>query len=349
VNSRGPFIFKALGLAALAVAAYVVGNWALVGRFIVTTDDAYVRADMAVLAPKVSGYVASLNVKDNDRVKAGDILLNIDPEDYKLAIDAARTKAATQDSTVARIDRQILVQKAVIAQAAALLTSAEADARRSKADLERTRQLAAKDIATRKVLDGAIADSERTQAAVVNAAAGLTSAKANEDVVIAQRAEAVRMKAELEVQLAKAERDLTFTTLKAPFDGIVANRAAQLGQYVQPGTRLLALVPVDKMYIEANFKETQLQKLKPGQSVEVELDADPSNKFTGIIESMAPAAGSQFSLLPPENATGNFTKIVQRVPVRISVPADAAAQGKLRPGLSVVVSVRTRDTSSAKD
>jgi membrane fusion protein, multidrug efflux system len=342
-RSKKTLAIAAAGTAAALVAAYVIGHWLLVGRFIVSTDDAYLRADMAIIAPKVSGYVASLNAQDNDRVKAGDVLLNIDPEDYKLAVDSARTKAATQDAAIARFDKQIEVQKAVIAQASAQVSSAEADARRAKADLERTRQLAAKDYSTRKSLDAAVADSERTQAAVINAEAGLTSAKANEQVVTAQRSEAVQLKAELAVQLAKAERDLTFTTLKAPFDGIVANRAAQLGQYVQPGTRLLALVPLDRMYVEANFKETQLQKLKPGQLVDIELDADPSKKIVGRVESLAPASGSQFSLLPPENATGNFTKIVQRVPVRISVPTAGLEPGKLRSGLSVVVNVRTRD------
>ena len=345
-TSRKTRILMALGTAAAVATLYLIGNWALVGRYIITTDDAYLRADMAVIAPKVSGYVASLKVQDNDRVKAGDVLLNIDPEDYKLAVDAARTKAATQDATIARIGQQIDVQKAVTAQAAAQVSAAEADARRSTADLARTRSLAAKDYSSRKVLDTAIADGERTQAAVLNATAGLASAKANELVASAQRTEAELVRAELAVQLAKAERDLTFTTLRAPFDGIVANRAAQLGQYVQPGTRLLALVPLDRLYIEANFKETQLQRLQPGQLVDVELDADPSHKITGRVESLAPASGSQFSLLPPENATGNFTKIVQRVPVRISVPSAGLEAGKLRPGLSVTVKVRTRDFDS---
>jgi membrane fusion protein, multidrug efflux system len=336
-------ILTGLGIATALAAAYLIGNWALVGRYIVSTDDAYLRADMAVIAPKVSGYVASLKVQDNDRVKAGDVLLNIDPEDYKLAVDAARTKAATQDAAIVRAGQQIEVQKAVIAQAAAQLTSAEADARRAAADLARSKSLAVKDFTSRKALDAAVADNERAQSAVLNAAAGLASAKANEQVVMAQRTEAEQLKAELAVQLAKAERDLTFTTLRAPFDGIVANRVAQLGQYVQPGNRLLALVPLDRMYIEANFKETQLQKLKPGQLVDIELDADPSKTVVGRVESLAPASGSQFSLLPPENATGNFTKIVQRVPVRISVPVSGFEPGKLRPGLSVVVKVRTRD------
>jgi membrane fusion protein (multidrug efflux system) len=200
----------------------------------------------------------------------------------------------------------------------------------------------------RQSVDQALADRDRTKAAVAAAEAAVAAAQAQRDVLDAQKGEAQRARAELVNALDRARRDLSFTQIRAPFDGIVGNRAAQPGQYVQPGTRLLALVPAQSAYVEANFKETQLARMKPGQKVEIAVDALSGRKIEGVVASIAPATGSQFSLLPPENATGNFTKIVQRVPVRIAVPADLAAKGLLRPGLSVVASVDTRDPNQPR-
>jgi membrane fusion protein, multidrug efflux system len=172
--------------------------------------------------------------------------------------------------------------------------------------------------------------------------AGLEAAQANVDVLKAQQVEAVRTLDQFRTALAKAERDLSFTVVRAPFDGVVGNRAVQVGDLVQPGQRLASLVPLDAVYVDANFKETQLANLRPGQPVAIAVDAYSDRRLTGSVVSVAPASGSVFSLLPPDNATGNFTKIVQRVPVRIEVPSTVAAQGLLRPGMSVVVSVDTR-------
>ncbi len=162
-------------------------------------------------------------------------------------------------------------------------------------------------------------------------------------VLEAQQSEARQQRAELETAVARAERDLAFTQIRAPFDGLVGNRAVQIGQFAQPGTRLLTLIAPSSTYIEANFKETQIEHMQIGQSVDIKLDALSGKSFEGKLDSLSPASGSQFSLLPPENATGNFTKIVQRVPVRISLPAEALAAGLFKPGMSVIAEVNTRD------
>lgn len=192
-------------------------------------------------------------------------------------------------------------------------------------------------------MDQARADRDRTRAAVAVADAGVAAARGAMGVLEAQRREADAGLAELVVALDKARRDLDFTRVVAPFDGVIGNKAVQLGQLVQPGTRLLALVPLDTIYVEANFKETQLARMKSGQKVEVTIDALGSRRIEGRVASLAPATGAQFSLLPPENATGNFTKIVQRIPVRISLPREVARESVIRPGFSAVVAVDTRD------
>jgi membrane fusion protein (multidrug efflux system) len=181
---------------------------------------------------------------------------------------------------------------------------------------------------------------------VQGAQAGVEAAETNSDVLKAQQGEAAQTLKQLQTALAKAERDLSFTIIRAPFDGVIGNRAVQTGDYVQPGQRLASLVPLDAVYIDANFKETQLAKLKPGQRVSLAVDALPGRTLEGTVVSVAPASGSVFSLLPPDNATGNFTKIVQRVPVRIEVPVDLAAKELLRPGMSVVVSVNTKEDAA---
>jgi membrane fusion protein (multidrug efflux system) len=271
--------------------------------------------------------------------------VRIDDTDYRLAAANARNKLATQQATIARLAEQARAQAPAIAQATAQLAANRADLARAEADYARADSLARRDFGSKQQLDQARADRDRAQASVTGGEAAIAAANANLAVVQAQGVEAEHVLAELRTTLAKAESDLAATVVRAPFAGIVGNRAAQPGQYIQPGTRLLALVPVERAYVTANFKETQLADLKPGQKAHVAVDALTGEGVEGTVESIAPASGSEFSLLPPENATGNFTKIVQRVPVRIAVPASFAASGTLRPGLSVVVEVDTRDPS----
>ena len=337
------FILPVLLITALGYGAVKFNDWFTEGRFLVGTDDAYVKADMAIIAAKVTGFIAVTPAPENAAVKAGDILAKIDDGDYQLAVAAARGKMATQDAAVERIAQQKQQQLAVIAQARAQLLSAKADAVRAASEFTRSDALARSDFGTKQRLDLARADRDRTAAAVTSAEAAIVSAQAASGVIEAQRVEALRARDELATALAKAESDLSYTIVRAPFDRVIGNKAAQVGQLVQPGTRLLALGPMASAYIEANMKETQLTALKPRQKVDITVDALGGRVIVGEVESLAPASGSQYSLLPPENATGNFTKIVQRVPVRIRVPDSVANENVLRPGLSVVVSIHTRD------
>ena len=338
---RLALIGAALLLVAGAAGAYGY-HWWTVGRFIEATDDAYVGAHNTTLAAKVAGYVSSIAVEDNSRVRAGDVIATIDAGDFQLAADAARDKVATQQATVDRIGQQVIAQQASVDQAKAQLISAQAGATRARLELDRQQSLAQRDFASRQTLEQAQSNRDQSVAGVQSAQAAVDAAAANVDVLKAQQQEAAKGLEELRTALAKAERDLSFTVIRAPVDGVIGNRAVQTGDYVQTGQRLASLVPLDEVYVDANFKETQLAHLRPGQKVDISVDALPDQTIEGTISSLAPASGAVFSLLPPDNATGNFTKIVQRLPVRVSVPLDVATQQLLRPGMSVVVSVNTK-------
>ncbi len=336
-------------LLGLGVAGWYGEYWWTVGRFTVSTDDAYVYAHNTTIAAKVSGYLATIQVADNNRVRAGDVIATIDDGDYRLAAESAHGKVASQEATVARIDRQIVASRAGVEQAQAQLASAEAGRVRAEAELTRQQALAAKDFASHQALETAQANRDQARAAVTGAQAALAAAQANVEVTQAQELEAQRTLAELRTGAAKADRDLAFTEIRAPIDGVIGNRAVQTGDYMQTGQRLASLVPLDAVYIDANFKETQLARLRPGQKVAISVDALPEHAIEGTVDSLAPASGAVFSLLPPDNATGNFTKIVQRVPVRVRVPADVATQSLLRPGMSVVVSINTKPAAVADE
>ncbi len=356
------FILPIVAIAAAAYGAHWGYYYFTEGRFLVSTDDAYVGANSVIVAPKIAGYVEAVNVRNNQEVREGEVLARIDPGDYRLALDAAKAKVATQDATIARIGRQIEAQAAMISQAAAQVAAAQASAESAAADeqraaleFDRAEKLAQTNFGSQQRLEQATADKKRTAAAVTGAKASLQSAeaqvayaKANADVLETQKSEAAHTRAELANAVERAARDLSFTEIKAPFDGVIGNKAVEVGQYVQPGTRLLAVVPLDKVYVDANFKETQLADITPGQKVDIDVDAFDGKTLDGVVRSIAPASGAQFSLLPPDNATGNFTKIVQRVTVRIGFDAEAMKSHKLRPGLSVVATIHTRDEALPK-
>jgi membrane fusion protein (multidrug efflux system) len=341
-------VSRTKALLGVALIALIAGGgwyghyWWTAGRYLVSTDDAYVGAKNTTLSAKVSGYVSIVLVDDNAPVHAGDVIAKIDDGDYVLAVDSARNKVATQQATIERIGKQVTAQQAAIDQAQAQLSSAQAAATRANLELARQQSLASRDFASKQALETAQANKLQADAAVQGAQAAVEAAQATADVLKAQREEAARTLKELNTALATAERDLSFTVIKAPMDGVIGNRAMQVGDYVQPGQRLASLVPLDAVYVDANFKETQLAKLQPGQPVKIAVDALSGRKIDGTVVSVAPASGSVFSLLPPDNATGNFTKIVQRVPVRIQVSDELVDQGVLRPGMSVVVSVDTK-------
>jgi len=345
-NSRRKALLRGAAVGALLLAivggGYYGHYWWTAGRYLVTTDDAYVGAKNATLSPKVSGYISQVAVEDNAHVAAGDVIARIDDGDYRLAAQTARDQIGVQQATIDRLGRQTAAQMAAVDQAKAQLASAKAGETRADLELKRQQDLAMRQINSRASLEQARANAEQAIASVQAADAAIESANANVDVLKAQQEEARRTLKQFETSLAKAERDLSFTVIRAPFDGVVGNRAMQVGDYVQPTQRLASLVPLDAIYVDANFRETQLATLRPGQPVGIRVDAFPGRKLEGRVASFAPASGSVFSLLPPDNATGNFTKIVQRLPVRILVPADVAEQSLLRPGMSVVVDVNTK-------
>jgi membrane fusion protein (multidrug efflux system) len=322
--------------------AYEGYHWWTVGRFEVETDDAYVHADMTTLAAKVSGYITEIDVTENQFVHEGDVIARIDDGDYRLAVQSAQNKVATQGATIARIGEQIKAAEAAVQQAEAQIAAAKADVERTELEFGRQAQLAKSNFASKQALDNARTDQDRSHANLASAQAALASAQANVGVLNAQRVEAERGLDEEKTELAKAERDLSFTVVRAPVSGVVGNKAMEVGTLVSVGQRLAALVPLDGVYVDANYKETQLDQLQPGQEVDITVDAYPGRVFKATVASIAPASGALFSLLPPENATGNFTKIVQRVPVRIQFTADALRDHVLRPGMSVVATVSIR-------
>ncbi len=334
-------------VAIIGIGAYFGYDWWTNGRFMVSTDDAYVSADTAVIAPKVAGYVDSVPVADNSRVTAGTPLLLIDDFDYRIALEQAEAQIAAQQAAIARIDQQIVASRAQVAQAGAELSSAKAGAANAKLEFDRATALAGKSFGTQQSVDSANAALLQANANVDAAQAGVTTAEANASVLVAQKVEAQRALDQDKLAADKAKLDLDHTVVRAPFDGVVGNRAAEPGEYVQPGTRLMALVPLQDVYVNANFKETQLADLHPGQTADIAVDAFPEHDIKGTVVSIAPASGSVFSLLPPDNATGNFTKVVQRLAVRIRVPAAVAAEDLIRPGMSVVASVDTRTGSTS--
>ncbi|WP_337267293.1 HlyD family secretion protein [Oryzifoliimicrobium ureilyticus] len=346
-KKRRSLVLPIIGLAVLAGAAWYGYDWWTVGRFMVSTDDAYVEGDIATISPKVTGYVASVAVDANKRVKAGDVLLTLDDGDYKNALDQAEAQVATQRLALSRIDAQIDGAKASLTQAEAQKTALDATVRGAEITFKRQTDLNQRNVGTAAELDNSRIALDQARANLAAGDANIIAARANIEILQAQRQEAEGAVRSAEISRDKAARDLSFTIVKAPYDGVIGNRSVQVGDLVSPGQRLMAVVPEKQLYIDANFKETQIQHLVPGSKVNVHVDAYSDHSVVGTVESIAPASGAVFSLLPPENATGNFTKIIQRVPVRISLPQDALATGRLRAGLSVVVDVDTRTAPDA--
>jgi membrane fusion protein (multidrug efflux system) len=335
-------------LLALAAASYGV-HYFLVGRFLVSTDDAYVRANATTLGARVSGHVATIFAGDNTVVRAGEIVFKIDDGDYRIAVDSARTRIETQQATIDRIGRQITAQESAVEQARAQQASAEAGLKRAGLDYDRQHELSSRGFASRAIFEQSEAGRDQGLAGVKQSQAAYDTAVTNVEVTKAQQAEARAQLAELQTTLAKAQRDLDFTSVRAPVDGTFSNRMVNTGDYIVVGQRLGNVVPLNDVFIDANFKETQLKRIRPGQPVTISVDAYGHRKFAAIVDSISPAAGSVFTLLPPDNATGNFTKIVQRLPVRLRVPADVARQNLLRAGMSVYATVDTKEGARDAD
>lgn len=333
-----------LSLAAIAAAAGIAWggwHWWSYGRYIESTDNAYIGADITVVAPKVTGYIADMKVSDNQRVSAGTVLFEIDASDYRARVAQAQAAVQARRAAIEVIEKEIASQQAAIAEAEAALRSSRADAVRSEEDLKRYRQLAASHYVSNQKLEMALADQRKANAAVDRAEAARTLEQNRVAVLQANRGQALAQIAQAEADLAAAQLDLDNTVVRAPVDGVIGNRTGQTGQYVKPGTQIMVIVPTDELYVIANFKETQLRGMKPGQHADLHVDAFPDQVISGHIDSFAPASGAKFSLLPPDNATGNFTKIVQRVPVKLAIDK-VDGRPLLVPGMSVVVDIDKR-------
>lgn len=334
-------LFTALA-AVLGTGAHYGWGWWTEGRFLVETDDAYVHVDFAIVSPKVTGYVEEVLAKEFQQVHAGDVLAVIDPVDYRAALEEVEAKIAAQKATIARLEEEEIAAATGIAQARAQTDAARANLGAAVSDYDRYRKLAATSTASAQKLDAARAARDSGFASVHEGEAGIAAAQARQSVASAQKAEAVAAMRTLEAQRSAAMNNLDATILRAPYDGVIGNLSVVQGDFVTPGKRLMAVVPLSGVYVDANFKETQIAQLPPGTEVHLSVDAFPDRLVTGHVVATAPASGAVFSLLPPENATGNFTKIVQRFPVRIAVPANIAAEGWLLPGMSVIAKADTR-------
>ena len=277
------------------------------------------------------------------------MIFRIDDGDYRIAVDAARTRIATQQATIDRIGRQVAAMESAAEQSKAQLASAEASLKRAGLDFERQQALSTKGICLARHVRSLRSRPRPGGRRGEVGAGGLDAARDNVEVTKAQQDEARAQLVELQSSLAKAQRDLDFTSVRAPVDGTFSNRMVNTGDFIQAGQRLGNLVPLNSVFIDANFKETQLKRIRPGQPVRISVDAYGHRKFAGVVDSISPAAGSVFTLLPPDNATGNFTKIVQRLPVRVRVPKDVAKQNLLRAGMSVYVTVDTREGAADAD
>lgn len=341
-KKRRGFILPVILLAIAGAGGWYGYNYWIDGRFMVSTDDAYIQGDIATISPKVSGYVEKVNAVANQHVKQGDTLVTLDAGDYHIAVEQAKAQINSAKLSLTRIDAQIVGAEAALKQAEAQQQAYIAQQRGARLAQTRAKELSNRAVSSAASLDAADVALSQGDAAVAAGEAGIAAAKANIGLLRAQRAEAESQIKSLDLALQKAERDLSFATLKAPYDGIIGNVAIREGDLVSPGARLAALVPSSELFIEANFKETQVARLVPGEKVHIHVDAYKDQDLVGTVTSISPASGSVFSMLPAENATGNFTKVVQRIPVRIAIPKEKLDEGILRAGMSVVVDVDSR-------
>jgi membrane fusion protein (multidrug efflux system) len=339
-------ILVAALVAGVALGADFGYRYWTVGRFIESTDDAYVKADYTTIAPKVAGYIKDVLVNDNDRVKAGQVLARIDDRDFQAALSQAKADLKAADAAIANIDAQIQLQQSLIAQAKATVDSSQASLNWAVSDAARAARLTTSGVGsqsqaeqTQSARDQAVAALQRDQAAVVAAQNKVPVLQTQRDQTVAQRDRAA-------AAVQQAELNLSYTDIVAAVDGTVGARSIRVGQYVTSGTQLMAVVPLHSVYVVANFKETQLTYVRPGQSVEIKVDSFPDVAIKGHVDSLSPASGLEFSLLPPDNATGNFTKIVQRIPVKIVIDDDHLA-GLLRSGMSVEPEIDTKAAQSS--
>ncbi len=325
-----------LGLVVLAVIGGLLYYWVFMRPY-ESTDDAFIDANVAPIAPQVAGLVMKLLVQDNEHVKPGEVLVEIDPRDYEARLEQAKAGLAASQTRLEQARAQLTLDQARVTQAQANLVSAETQSQRAEADRKRYESLQGPAV-SRSQLDLAVAQARSNAAAVKVAQSQVKAAEAQ--VALSQ---AAIQTAEADIQgsqaaVRQAQLFLSYTEVTAPVEGYVSHRTVAAGAYVQTGQDLMALVPV-RVWVTANFKETQLTSMRPGQPVTIHVDAYPGHEFHGHVDGIQRGTGAQFSLLPPENATGNYVKVVQRVPVKIVFDEEPNPAQPLGPGMSVVPTV----------
>lgn len=342
-----PLFAVIVALAFVALATLRFDEW--VGNAVVqTTNDAYVRADLTRLASRVSGEVLTVAVTDFQRVKAGDLLIQIDPADYEAQVAQSEAAVAAAQAMLDNLANQIELQYATIAQAEASRLSAEALEVEAKQEQERQQSLTQTEAGTRQRLEQAVAGLAKAQADVRASRAVIAAQHHQLEVLQGTKKQRAADLDATKATLASAKLKLGYTKITAPFDGVVGERQVQPGDYVNIGTNLINVVPLPKVYVIANYKETQLTHVAPGQPVEITVDSFPRERLRGRVERIAPATGAQVALLPPDNATGNFTKVVQRIPVRIQLDDNQPLLARLVPGMSVVTRIDTKGADGGK-
>lgn len=339
------------GLVALVVGglygAYAYVGYLNHGQYVQSTDDAYVKADGITVSSKLAGYVHAVNVADNQPVNPGDLLVQIDPTDYRQRLAQANAQVDVAKAGQATGQASLIEAQAGVEQAAAALAAAQRDLAYYTAEVARYRPLVASGAEPKATLDQLASSRDKAAAQVGAQQAAMAAARGKVEAARAQLGQAAAQIEAAAAQKDTAGTDLATTRIVAPVAGKVASSSVRLGQFVQPGQRLMTIVPVQAIYVEANFKETQIGLMRPGQPVTMDVDALSGVEFHGTVESITPGTGANFSLVPPQNATGNFTKIVQRVPVRIRIDAGPEARKVLVPGLSIRVNVDTSSASGA--
>jgi membrane fusion protein, multidrug efflux system len=334
-------LMAGVAAAVLAGAAWYGWDYWTVGRYLVSTDDAYVKADNTTVAPKVSGYLHEVLVGDNERVTAGQVLARIDQRDFRVSLAQARADVAAARAAIESKQAQLGVQQAVIDAAKATVDVDQATASFAAQEDKRYSDLAATGYGSVQNAQQAQSRIAGAKAAISRDTANLASALKQVDLLKAEIVQANATLARAEAVRDQAQLNLDYTSIVAPIDGIVGNRTLRTGQFVQAGTQLMSVVPITGAYVVANFKETQLTDVREGQTVAIAVDTFPGQIVHGRVDSIAPASGQEFALLPPDNATGNFTKVVQRIPVKIALNRTNSSL-ELRPGMSVIPTIETK-------
>jgi len=329
------------GAAVIAAVAFGV-QYLLVGRYMETTNDAYLKADAMVVAPRVGGYVTEVLVNANQEVAPGQLLVRIEDDTYKAEVARAQADVDAAEADIRRLQAEIAHQQSILDQTRAAAAVATAKAAYAGREADRYGKLSETGAVSHQQVDQTRTMSGQTSAELAEAQAAVTSADRAVDVLKAQVGQAESRREAASAALQSAKLDLAATELRSRIKGRIGDKTVSIGQYVTAGTRLMSVMPIQDVYLEANYKETQIGRLKVGQPVEIRVDALPGTVVPGRVESWSPGTGAEFALLPPENATGNFTKIVQRVPVRIRIEADSTVKAALLPGLSVTATVDTR-------